>query len=189
MKYKVIMDNLKQFLSCLNEKSSVEDVQKTFAKIAEILLNKSHIITNYGKYRIMEIEFYFYNPNHIDSVTIPRDEEAGMWWLHDWGVDITFKSDEKMNFYGGILIRSLFNENNSEFICGPRKCCWDLFYSSAIKPAETPYIIIDKNDADILGTTERFIPGEKKGIKENYRYFVQGIDTKALKGYKDSPWK
>lgn len=89
------MEELEFLLSSLNENSSKEVVQSTFSTIAEILLYKSHIVTTYGKYRMLEIEFYFFNSNHKDTVTIPRDEEPCMWWLHDWGVDISFRSEKE----------------------------------------------------------------------------------------------
>lgn len=169
------MEELNNLLSSLNEKSSKEDILSTFSKIAEILLYKSHIVTTHGKYRMLEIEFYFFNPRHKDTVTIPRDEEAGMWWLHDWGVDISFRSEKKKNFYGGILIRSLYNEENDDYIFGPKKCCWDLFYSSAITPTETPYIE-EKKYIGEPKSNKRIISGVNKGVNEDYRYYVQEIE-------------
>ena len=182
------MEELKKILSDLNEKSSKEVIQSTFTTIAEILLYKSHIVTAYGKYRMLEIEFYFFNSKHKDTVTIPRDEEPGMWWLHDWGVDISFRSEKKKDYYGGILIRSLYNEDNGDYLFGPKKCCWELFYSSAIKPTETPYIE-EKTYVGKPGSNKRIISGDNKGVNEDYRYYVQEIDDKIVKNYKDSPWK
>lgn len=86
------MDELKKLLSHLDEKSSIDDIKSTFTQIADILLFKSHIKTENGNYRVLEIEFYFRNCQHDDEVTIIRTEKAGMWWLHDWGVDLTFES-------------------------------------------------------------------------------------------------
>ena len=182
------MEELRELLSSLNENSSKEDVQSTFSTIAEILLYKSHIVTTYGKYRMLEIEFYFYNSKHKDTVTIPRDEKPGMWWLHDWGVDISFRSEKEKGYYGGILIRSLKNEDKDDYIFGPKKCCWELFYSSAIKPTETPYI----EEKIYMGEPEsnkRIISGNNKGVNEDYRYFVREIDVIKVRNYKDSPWK
>ena len=182
------MEELRELLSSLNENSSKEDVQSTFSTIAEILLYKSHIVTTYGKYRMLEIEFYFFNSKHKDTVTIPRDEEPGMWWLHDWGVDISFRSEKKKDYYGGILIRSLYNEDDGEYIFGPKKCCWELFYSSAIKPTETPYIE-EKIYMGKPGSNKRIISGANKGVDEDYRYYVQEIDDKKARNYKNSPWQ
>ena len=108
------MERLTQLLATLDANSSVDSIKSTFSKIADILLFKSYIKTEKSKYRILELEFYFKNTNHDDNVTIERTEDAGMWWLHDYGVDLSFKSDESKMFYGGILIRSIvpINEVN-----------------------------------------------------------------------------
>ena len=103
------MNRLKQLLSTLDANSSVDCIKSTFSEIADILLFKSYVKAADRKYRILEIEFYFKNNNHNDSVTIERTEDAGMWWLHDYGVDLSFKSDESKKYYGGILIRSIIS--------------------------------------------------------------------------------
>lgn len=118
-------------------------------------------------------------------MTIKREEEPGMWWLHEWGVDISFKSEKE--YYGGILIRSLLNEKSGEYICGPKKCCWELFYSSAFEPTCTPHI----EEINYKGepcSSKRYITGKNKGIDGDYRYYVQEIDKNAVKDYKESPW-
>lgn len=193
------MEKLKQLLSCLNENSSVEKIEATFAKIADILLFESHIETSNGNYRLMEIEFYFMNNNHKDKVTIKRheNEEEGMWWLHNYGVDLSFKC-EKDKYYGGILIRSIapFKDNvnmlDKEVVCGPAKCCWELFYSSAFEKHIVPQIVI--NDGTIrnsgeMGTTKRYITGKNKGVDGYYRFYVKGIELNIGSGYTASPWK
>ena len=91
------MERLKQLLSTLDANSSVDSIKSTFSEIADILLLKSYIMTANSKYRVLEIEFYFKNNNHNDNVTIERTEDAGMWWLHDYGVDLSFNSDENNN--------------------------------------------------------------------------------------------
>ena len=94
------MEELTKLLSELDANSSVNSIELTFSRIAEILLLKSYIQTANGNYRLLEIEFYYYNNNHRDSVTMSRTEKAGMWWLHNWGVDLSFKSEKQSNFYG-----------------------------------------------------------------------------------------
>ena len=194
------MGTLKDLLSKLNATSSEDDIKKVFEDIAEILLFNSHIKTTTCNYRILEIEFYFWNKNHKDDVTIKRNEngEPGMWWLHDYGVDLSLKcnidnGEEEGHFYGGILIRSIGKLNQENEICdsiifGPRKCCWELFYSSAIKPTETPYIE-EKIYMGKPGSNKRIISGANKGVDEDYRYYVQEIDDKKARNYKNSPWQ
>ena len=200
------MEKLIEKLSWLNAESSVNDIVKTFSEIADILLFKSHIETSHGSYRILEIEFYFKNKNHEDNVTIERTEEAGMWWLHDYGVDLSFKSVESENYYGGILIRTMMplddNQIDKEVIFGPRKCCWHLFYSSAMHPNMVPQIVMNERiSQDIAGIntsskTKRYLtskPKETDGKYRNseYRFFVEGLEKSKIEpNYKKaSPWK
>jgi hypothetical protein len=199
------MKDLKQLLSSLDAESDVETIMTTFEDIADILLYKSHIKTGHGSYRILEIEFYFKNNKHNDNVTIERTEEAGMWWLHDYGVDLSFKSVEKDNYYGGILIRSIMplddNKIDNEVIFGPRKCCWHLFYSSAIQPNMVPQIVVNEGvNQDVgentPGKTKRYLTRKPKETDGNYReseyrFYVKGLEkSKIDPNYKKaSPWK
>lgn len=199
------MGNLNDLLSELNATSSEADIKRVFEEIADILLFKSYIETETGKFRMLEIEFYFWNKNHKDDVTIKRDENvrAGMWWLHDFGVDLSFEcsggnGEKEDAFYGGILIRSIGKLNQENKICdsiifGPRNCCWELFYFSAIEINNFPRIIQNKDGQDFYGdkeTTTRYITGKSKGIEGNYRFYVKKIPQKVEANYKKaSPWK
>lgn len=187
------MEELKQLLSQLDANSSADDIKTVFSKIADILLFKSHIKTENGIYRVLEIEFYFKNRHHDDKVTINRTEKAGMWWLHDWGVDLSFES-EGQDYCGGVLIRSIIPLNKkvgATVICGPKNCCWELFYSSALNHNSAPQIVKNAN-ADFpgkIGTTTRYITGKTKGINGDYRFYVKGLDLHFESKYNASPWK
>ena len=189
------MNKLKDLLSELNSDSTVDTIESTFSKIAKLLLFKSYIKTAVDKYRILELEFYFKNKNHDDDVTIPRTTIGGMWWLHEWGVDISFNSKEK-EFYGGILIRSILplkdNDNKVEGIYGPRNCCWELFYSSALEQSTSPQIIVNEeqnNYSGEIGITKRYITGKRQGINGNYRFYVKNLDLNIGENYNASPWE
>lgn len=200
------MERLKQLLSTLDANSSVDSIKTTFSEIADILLLKSYIMTANSKYRVLEIEFYFKNNNHNDNVTIERTEYAGMWWLHDYGVDLSFNSDEDNNYYGGVLIRSIVSIDDSgnqlnekEAIFGPRNCCWNLFYASALEPnIMAPQIVMNDGESQFAGEIERttrHLTGKPK--KEDgdyrdspYRFYVKGLNLKVDSKYKKaSPWK
>lgn len=200
------MENLKELLSKLNAESSVDTIKKTFSKIADILLFKSYITTEHGNYRLLEIEFYFKNKNHKDDVTIKRKEKEGMWWLHDYGVDLSFNSDDTNkkdvdgNYYGGILIRSMMSINNDsqseqKFFFGPKNCCWQLFYSSAFEQNDAPRIVInDTKFSGKMATTQRYITGKTPRENGDYRFYVEDIESlgspKIKSNYKKtSPWK
>lgn len=186
------MEELKQLLSQLGANSSRDEIKSTFLKIAHILLFKSYIKTKNGNFRMLEIEFYFRNCTHNDEVTIIRTEKAGMWWLHDYGVDLSFKSEGR-TFCGGVLIRSivpLFKENGENVICGPKNCCWVLFYSSAIEHSFAPQIVGTSADfIGEMGMTTRYITGKTKGIDGDYRFFVKGLNLHFGTKYDASPWK
>ena len=199
------MKDLKQLLSCLNAESDVGIIMNTFEAIADILLYKSHIKTGHGSYRILEIVFYFKNNKHNDNVTLERTEEAGVWWLHDYGVDLSFKSVESENYYGGILIRSMMplddNQIDKEVVFGPKKCCWHLFFSSAIQPnIMVPQIVMNDGISQGVGKnapnkTKRYLtrkPKETDGDYRDseYRFYVKELNFKIDPNYKKaSPWK
>jgi len=186
------MEELKQLLSQLDANSSEDEIRSTFSKIANILLFKSYIKTENGNYRMLEIEFYFRNSKHDDEVTIIRKEKAGMWWLHDYGVDLSFKSEGRTSC-GGILIRSIvpINKGNEEkVICGPKNCCWELFYSSAIEHNSAPQILNASAEfSGKIGMTTRYITGKTKGIEGDYRFYVKGLNLHLGTKYGASPWK
>lgn len=199
------MEKLKHLLSKLDANSTVNTIRPTFSEIADILLFKSNIQTANGNYRILEIEFYFKNKNHEDNVTIKRykDEDAGMWWLHEWGVDLSFKcnlsnKNKCDKYYGGILIRSMMslnndNQNEKELFFGPRNCSWELFYSSALEQNSAPRIIMTDEKNQLIGkmaTTKRYITGKTKKIDGDYRFYVDGLNLTIDPNYKKaSPWK
>lgn len=197
------MKNLEQLLSVLKADSTAENIQKTFSDIADILLFHSHIKTEHGKYRLLEIEFYFKNKNHEDNVTIKRKEKEGMWWLHDYGVDLSFRSDDTNNdddaiYYGGILIRSMMSLNDDsqskkETFYGPKNCCWELFYSSALYQNAVPRIVMNEGGNRFSGkmaTTKRYITGKTKKIDGDYRFYVEDLNIIVEPKYKEaSPWK
>ena len=199
------MEKLKQLLSELKADSPVETIKTTFSDIADILLFNSFIKTVHGNYRLLEIEFYFRNKNHKDDVTIKRKEKEGMWWLHDYGVDLSFKSDDTnenddVNYYGGILIRSMMLLNDDspseqKFFFGPKNCCWQLFYSSALEQNDAPRIVINNTKFEgKMATTRRYITGKTPREDGDYRFYVEDIEglgsPKIKHNYrKASPWK
>lgn len=88
-----------------------------FKEIAEILLTKTKIVKGSQEYYITDIEFYLYCNDHKDIITYPRKCEAGEWFFHDSGVDISFASNVEFQngkaesrdnpFFGGILLRGI----------------------------------------------------------------------------------
>ena len=124
--------NLQSLLKCLNIKSTQTEIKKVFCVIANKLFRNYHIVKGENTYDFLEIEFYFYSPNHRDLITYPRNgRKPGMWFFHMSGVDITFGTNDKEVdhplMYGGILIRSIVKTQGDSstlpnYICGPMKC-------------------------------------------------------------------
>ena len=97
--------------------NGVNGLEEKFYEIAEILLTKTKIVKGTREYYITDIEFYLYCDRHEDIITYPRNCEAGDWFFHDSGVDISFGSNlsfeddkailENNSFFGGILLRGI----------------------------------------------------------------------------------
>ena len=97
--------------------NGVNGLEEKFDEIAKILLTKTKIVKGTREYYITDIEFYLYCDRHEDIITYPRSCEAGDWFFHDSGVDISFGSnlsfeDDKAilknnSFFGGILLRGI----------------------------------------------------------------------------------
>jgi hypothetical protein len=88
--------------------------------VANLLMNSFVISSGELEYRICEIEFYHYHPKLYADPYAHRDplqrDTLGKWYCHRSGLDITFGDGIA---YNGILIRSILNENNGNYIYGP----------------------------------------------------------------------
>jgi hypothetical protein len=105
---------------------SKEEFQDKCFEIAEDLFCNYCINCNKKEYYFVEIEFYYWEKGKWDEkwnrVTYPRDGyKAGALFFHLSGIDICFKSSYKEAKFGGILVRSVMNENN-EIFSGPLNC-------------------------------------------------------------------
>lgn len=125
----------------MNEILKIEqETDSEFEKIAFELLNNYAIQNHESIYRFTEIEFYWFSPTHNDQSTYPRNHvnpDNGDWFFHYSGVDIALKS-EKLNGYGGILIRGIYCINEKKSFKGPMVCAMKLFsgtsaFSESIK--------------------------------------------------------
>ena len=149
-----------------------KDISLRFRKIAETLMCNYVIKKGEKEYAIIEIEFYLYSPSHRDYITYPREIEAGRWFFHQSGVDLTFKSfnvkdikkveNEKQRFseatFGGILIRGLYRfsfkdeeqkEQEAKYIFGPQNCVselWDNFDAFNYTAQEYPILALALKD-------------------------------------------
>lgn len=133
--------------------------QNSFSSIAKTLMGKYIIKKGNARYRIVEIEFYAFSNSHRDYITYPRITDAGQWFFHQSGVDLTFDCNisivnekgnnvfkfNSMQHFGGILIRGLYKLTDENcYVFGPQKCVnqlWDKFNALAPSTDEYPTII------------------------------------------------
>ena len=69
-------NDLKNLLSMRGVESEL-DIEQRFSDIAEILLNKTAIRKGERLYFLTDIEFYWFSKNHKDTITYPRNCNAG----------------------------------------------------------------------------------------------------------------
>lgn len=136
------MQTLRELLSDTNCRNKDE----LFQEIAKELMCNHIIQKGECQYEIVEIEFYYYSQEHQDVITYPREMEAGRWFFHPSGVDLTFASkDDALSeggnaYFGGVLIRGLHckHNGNEKYIFGPLNCVYELW-----------------DDFDAFGTSEK----------------------------------
>ena len=155
------------------------ETQAEFERIAQILFDNYAVQTHNGFYRLIELEFYWNSPTHIDNSTYKRNHvnpKSGDWFFHYSGVDIALKNDETGG-YGGILIRSIYDLTNKKVIKGPMVCVMKLFsetnaFSSSIKTQIIPHnfkeSIMQKSKRIGLGNNAK----ENGADKLNYAYKI-----------------
>ena len=148
------------------------NIEKKFQDLASILLHNVVILKGNKKYKLTDIEFYFYCPTHQDIITYPHNSKAGEWFFHSSGVDLSFESNVPMrekastgklvpcltsdSAFGGILIRGIkhigcFSDHQEEKykLNGPMKVCEELFdkFDAFDNPDDFPRIILEKHNA------------------------------------------
>lgn len=167
--------------------------QKTFDKIAEILLNKVAIRKGEKIFYIKDIEFYLYENNHRDIVTYPRICKAGQWFFHPSGIDISFESsvDVKSNdfelfqpilredaFFGGVLIRAIYpadkvpSDAHKYNLDGPHKVEWALFdsFDAFNEVTDFPHLIECEHNIE-------YITKVRKNLKPKENDYRKKIET------------
>ena len=91
------IDKLRTLMS-ISANASESKIMEAFDSIADYLKNYCVIKAKDGEYRILDFEFYFFNQNHQDITTHPRNSEALCWYINDFGgIDLNFKSEIKIN--------------------------------------------------------------------------------------------
>lgn len=103
-----------------------DNLDEDFKRIAFDLMNNWILKIESKLYRIAEIEFYLKSESHNDTYThghkLQKTKER--WYFHGSGIDITFGAK---GFYGGILIRAIYDIKEDNYIYGPLNCVTELF--------------------------------------------------------------
>lgn len=177
------MEKLMDRLLKVNKSMTESELDAQFTDLAKFLMGNYCIESKGNKYFINEIEFYFYGDNYDDlrtnkksTVTYARNSKAGCWYIHNYGVDVTFESNKKQNYGGGILIRTVEDKDNHVFD-GPVKCVneiWEEAVSVFDRAAPNPVIIPEKRDIELDEPTLRKAVGNDDSHKKLWRFTVKG---------------
>jgi hypothetical protein len=186
------MENLKSKLSQLNAETEPSEIREYMAGLAGELLKNYHIQKGKDEYYLAAVEFYFCSKKHPDIITYPRELEAGQWFFHQSGIDLTFKSrftpynnhksmvdTEQPYFFGGILVRQILKRSNMELFDGPYKCEWELFDKfDALCPRVDEMPILVPNDKSLAihprpRTRQFSYAGDK--LERKYQELVENV--------------
>lgn len=158
------MEEILKFYTHINQSFLDE---KKLEPLAKKLMKDYCIKKQDSIYQIVEIEFYYYGPNHRDLITYPRTCDEKLCFFHQSGVDLTINSSKKGKdpSFEGILIKSIIKYDKEgkieKTICGPLKCVEELFnILDATEKSNnlTPLIEEYKSDNIEVVQTQRYIP-------------------------------
>ena len=160
-----MIEQLRQLMT-LDANMNTSDIEERFEQIAKVLFECFAIQKGGTMYLFKEIEFYFYNKNHRDIITHPRESKPLCWYINDFGgIDLNFGSkiryEKRLNsngkkvekcvlddsaYFGGILIRQLISEDGSEILSGPLACA-ELFRCHNATGVDKEFPVLVDNNA------------------------------------------
>lgn len=160
-----MIERLQQLMT-LDANMNTIDVESRFEQISKMLFEDFAIQKGETVYLFKEIEFYFYNKNHRDIITYPRESKPLCWYINDFGgIDLNFGSkiryEKRLNsngkkvekcvlddsaYFGGILIRQLISEDGCEILSGPLACT-ELFRCHNATGVDKEFPVLVDNNA------------------------------------------
>ena len=160
-----MIEQLRQLMT-LDANMNTSDIEERFEQIAKVLFECFAIQKGETMYLFKEIEFYFYNKNHRDIITRPRESKPLCWYINDFGgIDLNFGSkiryEKRLNsngkkvekcvlddsaYFGGILIRHLISEDGCEILSGPLACA-ELFRCHNATGVDKEFPVLVDNNA------------------------------------------
>ena len=199
------IDELRTLMS-ISADASESEIMEAFDSIADYLKNYCVIKTKDEKYRILDFEFYFFNREHQDITTHPRNSEALCWYINDFGgIDLNFESKVEVNnepmvkkgfktyscryklssnsYFGGILIRQIQRLSDKVIFDGPLKVA-ELFrsFNANHQLQDIPILIIAPESLETLEFTcpvRHNILGSHKNIEKKVDYNLQSCFEKV----------
>jgi hypothetical protein len=152
------------------------NIDSDFKRIAHDLMNHWILKIESKMYRITEIEFYLKSESHNDTYTHGHklQLETERWYFHGAGFDLTFGAN---GFYGGILIRALYDFKENNYTYGPLNCVTELFSNIGnIYEANISFGLIPAKSIDFKH--EKPIPAPRVGLnpqknKDKYDAFYR----------------
>lgn len=167
-----------------------------FRDLANKIINNYHIKCGNKGFRFAEIEFYYYDKNHFNEEwcqkTYPRkDKDAGELFFHYSGVDICFDSsfDKDMAIFGGILIRSLYDEERKMYITGPLLCANEML-NACSKNMVWPVIEETIEHSCVIEATGRYGISYSDGyeFKDKLCFYDHQLKVHLINSIEASTW-
>ena len=201
------IDELRTLMS-ISANASESEIMEAFDSIADYLKNYCVIKAKDGEYRILDFEFYFFNQNHQDITTHPRNSEALCWYINDFGgIDLNFKSEIKISkdpikkkgieiysykyilskdsysYFGGVLIRQIQRLSDKVIFDGPLKVA-ELFrtFNASHQLQDIPILIIALESLEKLefaSLKRHNLLGSHKDITKKVDYNLQSCFEKV----------
>ena len=179
------MEKLKSTLESIVPTLAKEELDSSFPLIAEFLMKNYGIETKGKIYFLNEIEFYYYDHLYDDMrsgkaksrITYERTCPAGCWYIHDYGVDLTFDSNKEKGYGGGILIRSIEDSTAKKLTSGPVNCVnelWEEAVDAFCPTAPNPKIVrIPERDIIFDEATTRVTVDKCDKWQSRWRFTVK----------------
>ena len=154
------------------------------------LMQSKILVVSGAEYKFSELEIY----TCFDANTYKRSCESGEIYFHNFGFDISFKSEPAL--YGGILVRSLKALKEQNFIFGPRKCALHILNAKVknlnfdLREADfredevafTPRIRSFKDEIELKNDALRAVSGEFKEALKSAKEYKKRVENAYKKG-------
>lgn len=140
-------------------------LEEKFKLFASYLLKQFKINIRDNVCSIEEIEIYYNSSNHKDEYVHKNKDQLtnGKWYFHQYhngtyksgtykGMDITFGNGK--DIYGGVLIRSIMDEDDEEFITGP--CNTVNYILKQLDHCEISDLVDEMNTLDVFDKKNPF---------------------------------